>query len=181
MQHEPGCHGVDEDPLGRDVRVFERDRIEDFIPHAEDVLLGVRFGHAGQPFPRPAPGQFEGEAHDALDTSVGEDDGLNGALEWRSAVRAAPGAAVLPLGVLAHDDEIDVADGLTPQRAAHAGQEIGGANVGVLIEALADGQPQAAQRHGVGHAGESPRRYRNSASRGGMVRRSRWRRTTQAS
>ena len=55
-------------------------------------------------------------------------------------MRAAPVARVLAFGVLADDDPVDVLPGA--QRTRHAWQHAGRTDVRVLIEALADGEPQ---------------------------------------
>ena len=44
-----------------------------------------------------------------------------------------------------------------PQRAGDAGQDARGAHVGVLVEGLADGEPQPPQRDVVGHVGHAGR------------------------
>ena len=57
-------------------------------------------------------------------------------------------ARVFTLGVLANHHPVDVLAGR--ERALHAGQHARRAHVGVLVEALADRQPQSPQRHVVG-------------------------------
>ena len=64
---------------------------------------------------------------------------------------------VLALGVLADHDEIDVAAFGPGERRLHAGIEVGGTHVGVLIEGAADGQQQAVERGVVGNFGMSDR------------------------
>src|SRR3546814_20245861 len=54
---------------------------------------------------------------------------------------------------LAHDDPVDLAAELRPQRSRHAGQEARRAQVGVLVEALADRQPQLPEGDVIGNLG----------------------------
>src|SRR3546814_452071 len=60
-------------------------------------------------------------------------------------------AGTLALAVLAHDHPVQVGRRAVAQRAADAGQQARRPHVGVLIEALADRQPQAPQADMVGH------------------------------
>src|SRR5690606_33697816 len=60
------------------------------------------------------------------------------------------GAGVLALGVLAHHHPVEIARLDAAQGTPYAGQQARRAHVGVLIEALADGEAKAPQRHVVG-------------------------------
>ncbi len=122
-------------------------------------------------------GQFEGEAHDAFDAAASEDGGLDGDFIGLHLVDEAAHLGVLALGVLAHDDEIDVAAPGLGERRLHARVEIGRAHVGVLIEGAADGQQQAVERGVVGYLGwpTAPRRmasqgWRRSMAPAGIMR-----------
>ncbi len=68
-------------------------------------------------------------------------------------VHAAADARVLALGVLAHEDHVDVARRAAGERARHALQQAHGAHVGPQVEALADRQQQAPERHVIGNVG----------------------------
>ena len=70
---------------------------------------------------------------------------------------AAADGRVFALGVFAHDVEVDIGLGAAGQRGAHAGQQLAGAQVHVLVEAAADRDQQAPQRDVVGHAGPADR------------------------
>jgi hypothetical protein len=64
-----------------------------------------------------------------------------------------PSLVYSPLGVLAHDEEVDFA-GLAPgQRAGHALEEPHRAQVDVLVELAAELEQRAPQRDVVGHGG----------------------------
>ena len=64
----------------------------------------------------------------------------------------AAGPDVFALGILPDDDKIDIAGLFIAQRTGHAGQQEAGAEIGVLVEPLADRQPQPPERDVVGHA-----------------------------
>src|SRR3546814_13540980 len=71
-------------------------------------------------------------------------------LQRQAAVHAAADTGVFSLRVLAHDDPVDLAAELRAQRPAHARHEARRPHIGVLIEALADGQPQLPEGDAVG-------------------------------
>ena len=66
---------------------------------------------------------LEGVADDPLDAVAGEHGGLDGELGRVPAVDAPAGARVLALGVLAHEDDVDVLRGDARERAVHAAQQ----------------------------------------------------------
>ena len=115
------------------------------------MALGVRLGDQGEAAARPFARQHEGEAHDAFYAGAGEHRGLDADLAGEAGMRAATGTGVLALRVLAHDDPVEVVRRDVPKRARDAGQKPRGADVGVLVETLADGEPQSPQRDVVGH------------------------------
>jgi hypothetical protein len=114
------------------------------------VALRVALGDHRQQLARPRPRQLEGEAHDALDAGAGHDRHVGGGLDRVALVHAAADAGVLAFGVLAHDDPVEVVRTAALQRRVDAGQDARRPHVGVLVEALADLQPQAPQRDVVG-------------------------------
>ena len=65
-------------------------------------------------------------------------------------VGAAAHTGVFALGVFAHDDPVQVLRRAALEGGINAGQDAGGPHVGVLIEPLANLQPQAPQRDVVG-------------------------------
>jgi hypothetical protein len=66
-------------------------------------------------------------------------------------------AGILPFRVLAHDHPVELLVGHVAQRRGDAGQHARRPDVGVLVERLADGEPQAPQRDVVGHVGGAGR------------------------
>ena len=72
------------------------------------MLQRVRLRRAGELAARALGRHVEGVARDALDAAPREDPGLLGDFVWRADVHPAAEAAVLPLGVLAHADHVDV-------------------------------------------------------------------------
>ncbi len=98
-----------------------------------------------------SPGELEGVRHDAVRAVPGEhallDHGLAvGALEHPSA-----GAGVLPLGVLPHDVEVDVADLPAGERRADPRHQPDRSQVDVLVELAAELDEHAPQRDVVRH------------------------------
>ena len=72
--------------------------------------MRVGFGDGGDALLLIAfDGEFEGEAHDALDAAAGEDGGLNGDLVGLLMIEEAADLGVFALGVLANHDKIDIA------------------------------------------------------------------------
>ena len=68
-----------------------------------------------------------------------------------------PLPGVFTLGVFADDDPVQLLLADVAQRARDAGQHARRTNVGVLVEALADRQPQSPQRDVIGHVGRADR------------------------
>src|SRR5262249_6038759 len=97
----------------------------------------------------PTASQLEGEADDALGPLAREDRSLDGDLVGGAGVEVPADLGVFPLGVLAHDDEVDVAGLLSGKRRTHPGVENGGPNAGELVEAAADRKEQPVERHVV--------------------------------
>ena len=75
----------------------------------------------------------------------------------QAAMHAAADAGIFAFRVLAHDHPVELRAGDVAQRAGDAGQDARRAHVGVLVERLADGEPQAPQRDVVGHVGRAGR------------------------
>ena len=72
-------------------------------------------------------------------------------------VHAAAHAGILAFRVLADDDPVQVLGLDIAQRALNAGQDAGRADIGVLVERLADREPQAPERDVVGNVGGADR------------------------
>jgi hypothetical protein len=102
---------------------------------------------------------FECPANAALATLTGIHSGLRGYFIGRVLFQESADAAIQILGVLAHDDEIDIFRLLPGQRRFDAGEQLHGAQIDVLIQFKSQGQEQAffddARRHvGVPHGAE---------------------------
>src|SRR6185503_15314800 len=74
-------------------------------------------------------------------------------------MRAPAAARVLAFGILPDDDPVNLL--AVPERARDTRQHARRAHVGVLVEALADRQPQAPERNVVGHVGRADRTEEN--------------------
>ena len=151
-QHHARGHGVDQHLVGGDLRVVALDLLEHRIPHHHAVALGIGFGNQRQQLARARAGQFQRETLDALDPVAGEDRDVDADLLGQPLMGAAADAGIFALGILAHDDPVEIARPDARQRASDARQHAGGAQIGVLVETLADIQPQLPKRNMVGNA-----------------------------
>ena len=80
-------------------------------------------------------------------------------------IHAAADHGVFALGVLAHDEEVDVAGLAVGERARDAGHQAHGPQVDVLVEVAADRDQQAPQRDVVRHRRPASRRRRGRSRR----------------
>ena len=85
-----------------------------------------------------------------IDTSVATSSG-------KPLVDAAADAGIFAFRVFADDHPVEFLAVNVAQRAGDAGQDARRADIGVLIERLADREPQAPQRDVVGHVGRAGR------------------------
>ena len=92
------------------------------------------------------PAQLEGVAHDPVDAAAGEHRRLHHHLLLGALEAAAADRRILALGVLAHDDEVDVARPAARQRRSDAGHQPHRPDVGILIEAAAQPDQQPPER-----------------------------------
>ncbi len=89
----------------------------------------------------------------ALDADARHDRHVGRGLDRMALVHAAADAGVFAFGVLADDDPVEVVRPAALQRRVDAGQDARRPHVRVLVEALADLQPQAPQRDVVRDVG----------------------------
>ena len=117
--------------------------------------------------------QLEGIFQHAVGADAGEHALLGDELPVGALEHAAADRGVFALGVLAHDVEVDVGFGAVGQRRAHAGHQLAGAQVHVLVEAAADRDQQAPERDMVRHARPADRaeQDRSPTSPAGPARR----------
>ena len=94
---------------GGDVGVLGRHGIEHPLPEIAGEGQHVRLVHERQVTPGPGLRQLEGVAHAALDAHAGVHAALGGDLVGRALPQEPALAGVGPLGVLPHDDEVEVA------------------------------------------------------------------------
>ena len=137
-------------PLDR--RVILRDLFDDFVPQHHRMLQRVGLGRAGELASRALGCHLERVARDALDAVAREDARLLGHLVRRADVHAPAEPGVLPFGVLAHADHVDICRRPVRERRGDTGQEPHRPQVDVLLEALAQRQDQLPDRDVIGHA-----------------------------
>jgi len=150
QRHHRG-HRIDQDALRIHPRIVSCHFVEDFVPQHHAVALGIGLGHQRQVPARSLCRQLESVAVDAFHAAAGEHRSLGGDFCGQPLVHAAAGAGIFSLRVFADDHPVYAL--AVPQRALHAGEHPRRAHIGVLVEALADGQAQAPQRDMVGHLG----------------------------
>jgi len=90
----------------------------------------------------PAAGNLEGIAQDAVHPAAGKEAFLNHHLAIGAFEAPPADGGVLPFGVFAHDDEVDVARLTAAQGRLDPGHQPHRADVGVLLEAAADREQQ---------------------------------------
>ncbi len=150
-------HGVDQHPIDREAGIASDNLAADRVPEHHAVALGIGFGHDGQQPAGSAHRKIAGEAGDPLDAGAGEDRDIHADLDRQPPMRTTADAGIFALAVLAHDHPVDGTAELRPQRARQAGQQARRPDVGVLIEALADGEAQTPERDVVGQIGVADR------------------------
>ena len=144
--------GVHQQGLGLDVGEIGRHFVECAVPQDHAVPLRVRLRDRGDALLLiAAHREFEGEAHDALDAAAGKNGGLDRDFIGLVLVHEAADLRVLALGVLADDDEVDVAAFRFRERRLDSRIEIRRANVRVLIEGAPDRQQQTVERGVIGN------------------------------
>ena len=107
VAHHARGEGVDEHALVADVRVLGRDLLRDLVPEHVAVARRVRLGRARHDA-APRRGELERVADDALDAARVKTPVSIADLVREPLVRAPADAGVLALGVLAHEEHVDV-------------------------------------------------------------------------
>ena len=148
--HHARRRRVDEFLVPAHVRELVRDGGRDLVPHHHRVALGVRLRDDRQKLARARAREAESETQDALDAGTGHDRNIHRRLDRMALVHPATDAGVLALGVLPHDDPVEVLAPAVAQGALDTRQDARRTDVRVLVEALADLQAQAPQGDVIG-------------------------------
>src|SRR5437588_1475009 len=151
MLHQVGGEDVDVELIGLDLGVLLPYLGESLVPEGHGVDVAVRLRRRAE-VSLALPGQLDRVAYRAIVALPGEDGLLDGGLALAPPEEAAAHFRIFALGVLAHDDEVDLPRRAAGQRRRHAGQEPDGPQVDVLIELPADGDEQSPERDVIGHA-----------------------------
>ena len=137
--------------------IFLANFLEDALPEVVSEGHGVGFVAHADALQAVLPGVVEGVANDALDAFAGVDVFLDGDLVGSALLEEAADADVEPLGVLAKDDQADVAFGAVAKRGQTIVEQFHRPGVDVEIEleaqaqqnvggVLIDGHARVAQR-----------------------------------
>ncbi|MCY1508990.1 hypothetical protein D9M68_433170 [compost metagenome] len=135
------------------VGVARGDLGQALVPVGHGDRDAVRLGGGHQVLALAAVGELERVVDDAVHAHAGEHGFLDRHLARRAFEQAPAHRGVFAFGVLAHDEEVDVAGLAVRQRAGHAGHQAHGAQVHVLVEVAADLDEQAPHGDVVGHLG----------------------------
>ena len=152
VAHEMRRQDVDVILVRLDVRVLLAHLGEALVPEWHGVDDAVRLGGRGHVLLLRRAGEVEGELEDTVDALAGEDRLLNGHLVVGTLEHAAADRAVLALGVLAHDPEIDVARLAVGQGRRHALEQTHRPQVHIFVEVATDRDQQSPQGNVIGHA-----------------------------
>ena len=155
FDRHPHGHGVDQHLVPCHIGELARDLGADLVPHHHGVALRVRLGDDGEELARARAGECESETEDALDAGAGHDRDVGRDLDRQAAMNAPADTRIFALRVLAHDHPVELGPRHLAQRARYPRQDAGGADVGVLVERLADREPQAPEADMVRHVGRA--------------------------
>ncbi len=100
---------------------------------------------------RPLPGEVEGVADDAVDADARHHGLLHHELALGVGEHTPADRRIFALGVLAHDDEVDVTGLAAGERRTHARHQPHRPQIDILIELPAELDQRAPQRDVIGH------------------------------
>ena len=89
--------------------------------------------------------ELESKALDSFDADPGEDGNVESDFLWQTDMGASAGASIFTFGVFPDDNPIEIIGSDTGEGPLNTWKQAGRANIGVLIEGLADLQAQAPQ------------------------------------
>ena len=121
------------------------------------MTLRVRFGDDGEELAGARPGEREGESEDALHAGASHDRDVGRDLYRETAMDAPADARIFAFRVFAYDHPVEFRTVHAPQRAGYPWQNTSRANVGVLVERLADRESEAPQADVIGHVRRADR------------------------
>lgn len=150
LQHHPRRHRINQHLINPDVRKLARQARRNLIPQHHPVALRIALRHHGQQLPWACLRRLERKPEDPLHAHPAEDGRLGGHFPGEAAVRATPLPRVLAFTVLAHNHPVETAHRAVAQGGAGAAEDPGRAHVSVLLEGLADGEPQAPEGNVIG-------------------------------
>ena len=108
--------------------------------------LRVALGNHGQELARTRLGEAKRKSHNPFDAGPRHERYVSGDFDRKSLVHASADTRVLAFGILADDHPVEVLCAASLQRPVDAGQQSRRPHVRVLIESLANFEPQAPQR-----------------------------------
>jgi hypothetical protein len=140
LENHAGGHGINQHLVDSNIGEVLGHISGDLVPQDQAVSLGIALSNNCKELARALLGSLKGESDDALDTVAGEDGHLGGRLPGATAVGSTTVAGVFTLAVLADDDPVKISDVAVAEGRLGALQHPGRADVGILLERLADGQ-----------------------------------------
>ena len=152
--------------LDGDLRVVLGHAVGAAVPPGHADRNAVALGRHIQLLARARGSLLEGELQHAVGTEGAHHRLLHHDLALGSGVHHAAQVGVFALGVLAHDEEVDLARLSAGQGAGHALEQAHRAQVDVLVEFAPELEQAAPQRDVVGHCG----RPADGAEQDGVLR-----------
>src|ERR1700694_2885937 len=151
---------VHEERAGLDLRMFRGDRLPPLLPQRARVRHGVRLVDHHDLAPPDAEGIFD----DAIHANVGVEVLLDRNLVFGALLETAAHADVKALGVLTHDQEVDLAPVFAAQRRQAIVVEAGRPQVDVEVEFEAQPEQHPGQVGGIIDAWVADRSEKNGVS-----------------
>ena len=138
--------------VGGNVGILGRDLLKDLVPEYHRIVEGVALADGGDALALFLS-QFEGISDNALGALAREYASLKGHLGGGVFKQPFARAGILALAVFADHDHVDISGVYVLEGAGRAAEELYGAEVDILVKAVADLKQEAPQRNMVGHSG----------------------------
>lgn len=150
LQHHASSHSINKHLVNSDIREIHSNGLGNLIPENHTVALSIALSDNSQELTRTLLGGLKSEAHNSLNTVSGEDGDLSSDFPRLTSMRAATLAGVLALAVLTNNNPVKVTVLAVAQRRLSAAEDSCWADIGVLLEGLANGQAETPQRDVIG-------------------------------
>lgn len=117
--------------------------LSNFIPQNHSVTLSITLGNNSQKLARALLSGLESESHNTFHSVAGEDRNFGCRLPRLACVGTATLARILAFTVLADNDPVEISNVAVAEGRLSTPEDSSGADVGILLEWLADSQTKA--------------------------------------